>query len=564
MIQVGDLHYNGWDFPEAVHSTVRIQPVMDSSGRYTKHVLYTLQVEMVLYPGVDQDTPTTLFDETLDSADGVDDGTYTGMDQLRLVLLEDGKDLRFTGKGLGYDFDISTGNNEDVAHGPHVKDLVWEPIGVNKAVRVVWTCEVAIANCPVSSGKYRIMEFTTESSYSFNERGLATRTVRGKVVIPNRLVGNVPARWVDDLRQSVNVPVPLAFQRISQRWTPSSDGTTLEFAITDRQYESRIPLHRGIVEHDVNHRVDSVGKIVGIAFKVTVSGRFKVSPCSTKLMAWSAFLWFLKSRRDAALTFAQYTDKNGKTYDNIAIPVQLSIDDSTTNQDISFTVAWLVYCRPSDVLNAAGVLAKVQGSSWGEHASSMRQTWQNSGISGLRSLKRNVIKPCDGGGALYVNDTPPQLCPQDHGRLFLVDECQETWIKFAPYCSLTTGHQAVTLYPTGGEKTYSPVAGPEYPSADSGGRRAVVTHKRGEPRYRVVFRGKAAKMGGPPIRRPKLVSFGGVDKLTPIGEGTWHTYPVKKVGDCDLHTVFWLQEYELEGTPVNEDDFVCNPNLRIP
>jgi len=568
--QVGTLRYNGFTFPPAIHASVKALPILDSSGRYTKHVEYTLTVETILYPGVEgvAEMEGVSGDEglePLESADGVPpvDGVYTyyGMDAIRLTLLESGKDLVFTGKGLGYDFDIRTSENADVMNGPKVESLLWEPIGANKAVRIVWVCRVAIANCAVSEDLGRVLEFSTESKYSIDEKGLTVRTVTGSFVIPNRLVGDVPQTWVDLYRQKIAVPLVKGFQRIRQEWNVSSDGTTLQFSIVDKQYESQIPLHGGIVEHDVNHRVRSSGPVVATQWTVTVEGTFVVAPGTSKAFAWLAFLWFVKSRRDATKK-AVFKDTNGKGDSNLAIPRHLEIDDNLTSRTISFSISWWLFADPSSVLEGSGFLAKVNGSSWEQHATTMRATWRNSGHANMHSQTRRVFRPCFPNSQYYVQDTLNNPYPQDHGRLFLGDLCDERWIRFSPEVYAHTEHYNEALYPTGDADVYLQEPGPDYQNSSSS--RSVTIHSRGAARMRVTFSGYAAKLGGDPIKRPKLISYGGVKKLTPIGDGIFHTNPTKKLGECKLHSVRWSQVYEVEGNPKDETEFVCAPNLRIP
>ena len=163
---------------------------------------------------------------------------------------------------------------------------------------------------------------------------------------------------------------------------------------------------------------------------------------------------------------------------------------------------------------------------------------------------------------MYIADRANVPYNQDSGYLLFLDPCDEKWIKFAPEFYLQTETKTVALEPTGGQREFSKASGPMYPA--TGGRIPNVYHKRGQPRYRVEFSGRAAKIGGGPIKMPKLVSYGGITNVVPVGEAQLTTAPAKTIGECDLHSVYWLQVYEVEGDPDESIDPVTNPNLRIP
>lgn len=573
--QVGTLKYNGWNFPPAIMAAVGAQPVLDSTGRYTKHSLYTIRVETVLYPGVDEHTPTTVFPSDLASADGYPpthpEYKLAGMDQLRRLLLEDGKPLEFTGKGLGFDFNISTTSTPDVLYGPHVKGLIWEPIAGNCSVRIVWTVEVAIANCQLQFAGLRVLEFSTESSYALDELGLTTRTVAGQVVIANRLEQRVdaknrtPAHWVDDLRDKVVIEIPWGFRRTSQTYNVSADGTTLSFRVTDKQLESQVAPHQGVIKHDVTHRVRSLGKYVTGQYLVSITGSFVIAPNFDKRHGWLAFLWFVKSRRDATVN-ALFQDRSG-TQRNLAFPRTLEINDNLTNRQMSFNIAWELYTDPETLLSGAGFLEKVQESNWQNYRQShIGTSWHPTGHSGMRSLgsSRGVVDPCalSSEGPFLVRDFSELPLAQSGTRLQISEVCEEQWKRFYHNCDLLTDTEAEPLYPTGGGKTFSKKAGREYAGTST---TPVIIHQRGDPRHIVRFHGRAEKVGGEPIKMPKLLEYAGLRDLVPIGKRDFTTIPTDKMNGCPWHKVEWSQHYQVKGViEADRIDYKTDPDIKLP
>ena len=139
----GVLQYGGFRFPNAIKARIAARPVDDSTSRFIKYVVHRVEIETVLYPGVDEHSPSPFFPASTDSADGLNNAD--AMDGVRRVLSTRGLELTFDGKGYG-GFSINT-SDQDVLAGPNPEILIWEPIGDNFAVRIVWGVEVTLSRC---------------------------------------------------------------------------------------------------------------------------------------------------------------------------------------------------------------------------------------------------------------------------------------------------------------------------------------------------------------------------------------------------------------------------------
>jgi len=564
----GRLFYNGFDFPAAIQARVAARPVMDQSGRYTKYVLYTITVECIVYVGIDEHLDESYFPDALESIDGtLPPGAKEGMDRLRRVLTEQGKEFHFWGKGFGYDFEINTSSGrDDIQFGPVVKLLSWEPIAANQSAKLVWEVEVALSECE-STIAGSVSEFVFDVAYTIRD-GLTSRQVTGSVEISNKLTSGQVTVLVDSYRSKVKIPVPEGFIRESQTWTLPRGDRILSFNIVDTQSESDYPPLPGITKQDVTHTMKSVG-FPGIRWHNTIRGNFSVAPGFHKSVALSLFLLHLKAKLDASnatVTASSGTDGNGDPIDDVSVkPLDFQITNDETGRDFSASYTYqLITDNPQDSFKAAGLFTQPMTTSWQAYQQIMEpRIWNPRGVAALTRTKSKLITLCNTGssdGAMKVIDTQASpFRPTTLVRLVGPDECKTAWVIFEPTIKQVTDTKTAPLYPTGGFKTFNSRAGPPFPVASDSD---LVMHTQGEPRVYILFTGIAERMNKE-IPEPKLVSYGGNANLTPRGEMVFN-HTERMVGKCRVHYATWAQRYEVRGIPDPQLGYVTSPNIRIP
>lgn len=563
----GSLQYNGFTFPPAISTRVASVPVYDSTGRSVKYVVHTIQVETIVFPGADSLlllNPT--FPVSLTATDGVR-STATGLEGLRMKLLESGKPLVFAGKGFGA---IAVNSETDVAYGPRPRIMQWEPLPNNCAARIVWAVDVAISECAAIDGytgaASRILEKTYAADWSIDDHGYTTRTFSGMIEIAGSLRSDgVPLVIADQYRQYIDVLLPEGFKR-QQSYQQSPDQRRLTWRITDTEIRSKYPLHRGVVDANVQHSVSSSGPTIGQHWLVGVSGSFSVANGHDKWFAWLMFLQVVKHRRQAAIDHARIkigNDEGGATkkYGH-AFPVSLSVNDDVFGTSISFALQWLVFTTYETMFKASGMFAKIDGSTWASYRSDMlnrSSTWRNRGAAGLTHNKSSgaMVNQCQlNNPAGLISDTVNRRDASATSKIFEAD-CppkESSFVRFSPVIEEIDDTQTVSMYQTGGTPSFNTLDG--VPSA--GDQSAVVVHDRGSGRVRVRFTGVAVRMGYE-IERPELVSYGGAAVLAKTGEHSFVQTPYGRSQGCRLWRAAWSVDYELSGQPIGKK-IVTNPD----
>ena len=153
-LEFGQVTYNGFNFPPALNSSAQCTPVYDDTDRSIMYMLYNFRIEFI----VNLAEVSTYGDATinanpvLDSAGDNDNRKERSIDLsiewLRRRLTQPGRTLHIKDIGIGPDLIVNDSNQSlkywDVNWGPKPKMVEWQPLGLNKAARVVWQVEVAI------------------------------------------------------------------------------------------------------------------------------------------------------------------------------------------------------------------------------------------------------------------------------------------------------------------------------------------------------------------------------------------------------------------------------------
>ena len=310
MAELGDVTYNGFEFPPAINSSVTMQPVYDRSDRGLMYVKYSIRIEFIVYlPDLDQlgianVNGGTTGDNWQDSnrlvADTSESKEYmhepggalgkTGsidhqMHFLRRRLVQPGRRLTIAGLGIGPDLDINRNipylqgqQLHDVVWGPKPRTITWESLGANAAARVVWECEVGLVECetlgefqkerqPLAFGSpevggalpVEILQVVYNANWGIDEQGMTTRSyeavlqIRGYVDLDN--LTNV-LRSADEYRVFFEPPLQKGYLR-TRKYVLNDDKTTMGISIVDKEVDSDFPYPPGLSKCDVSYSVSS-------------------------------------------------------------------------------------------------------------------------------------------------------------------------------------------------------------------------------------------------------------------------------------------------------------------
>ena len=606
----GVLIYNGFWFPELITTRGSITPVYDTTGRFVKYTRLRLRVECMIYPGCDDRPGTELFplsgslyqpffpatpnsDVPNTSQNTVD----AGFEQLRKALSEPGMALAYYDKGIGADYKVSGTpgllTHLDVNFGPKPSIVAWEPIAGNKALRLVWEVETAIADCTggvhaggADAGK--IAEMAWQDSYEIDAAGLTVRTIAGWLECVGVRQGSRVLYSADRHRANLKFFPNAGWQRTSQTYTVSPDNRRLEWTIVDTEHPSDNALPRGTVDCDISYSVSSEGKskiLLGNQWRCALSGRISVAKDKPRWMAWVAFLQVVKSKlgpayANSGISAAPETDgaAGGSQYPvnskkQLVLLRSLSITEEVFGRGMSFSLDWTLFTELGSLFTASGLWAPIE-TDWYSYYSSMAlsgKAWKPRGTSDAgawdAAYPKAVISLCDLQSATTQGNSTLYRPSTTNESLFETRKPspEESWISFDTEVELLEDTGRVSHYPLGGDAlntsqtftrstTGSGLAGS--PSASAPGQRAIVQTRR-RPYYRVRFTGTAKRLGHA-VPVPRLVSFGG-RKCTIVGTTHFTQIQIAKAPKCFLYSAVWSATYELDGPP-NGELVVTKPN----
>ena len=536
----GQLYYNGFHFPQAIEAKLSQRPVMDSSDRVVKYVEYTLTVECVLYPGVDdygQQDPlnpasnySPFFPSDRSDIDGSDD--FSGMGLLRRRLSESGKPLIFNDKGLGRNFSVSGSSADnlrhlDVAYGPRAAIKTWDPIHGNTAIHIVWEVTFSIAECgyalPDRSGLNLdlISEFTYSITWGIDISGRTMRTVAGVLEVLVERQGQKILTNADQYRDRLQFTLPEGYQRENQTWALSDDRRTLRFTITDKEHPSDNPLFPGMVRMDVRQRVSNVKKLLissSQQWNVSLSGTIEVAQGVPRWWAWTAFLHIVRHRIKLGIDNAKthnvranmHGDSVGTVNSGGMLVTGLSIDEEIFGRSMSFQVSWKLFSTLGSIFDATGLWQKIPNTpDWDLYRTSMSSingTWGPRGVSKLKHYPENdvIIGFCSKGDPTILGDEPRFEAPDEQYTIFSTPcpTAEKSWVHFSSSFELMEDSGRITHYPLGDTDSDN---FPNYVPAVTGdglgasrnyeGRGAPVYQQRHSSKYGGVWRGHAVRIG---------------------------------------------------------------------
>jgi len=583
-LKTGDLSYGNFNFPIAIKARISSKAEDDSTKRFTKYVKYRLEIETVLYPGVDEfiNAPNPFFPSTAVSADGLTN--IDAMDAVRKILTTRGLPLIFRDKGFGL-FEINTLENLDVLNGPNPEVLLWEPIGDNFAVRVVWSVEVTIAECDNQNVNRagRITESNYSMSWELDIAGLTTRTIQGHLEIVLSISGRTVFNNADLKRELINFPIPLGFGRVSQTYQLNARRDRLDFSIIDREYaaDDKNPLHKGIVEMNVQQTTSSVGSVMSTQWMTTISGRILVAKGQPKFLAWIAFLHVVNSRIQRAKQESGVHIKpdspgiSGKEEDtktpnkkkDIVLPRRLSITEDIYGRGMNFSFSWIMYSTLNTFLNAAGFWQPIPGATAATQITSLtapNEAWTQRGHKQLRKFAgETLVGLCGPQSEIFTDDRSRRETDVPDYSIFEVTcpQAENSYLDFSPHAMLVEDTRRYVSYPANGgrrptdnkfrESTVGQNLTGLGTSQTGQFSQLGITHQVGGQTHKVWFFGSATRLGFP-IPSVSLLKYGGAN-CRPVSEFNRQTAlaPVD-IGGCLLYRATWRKLYTIETQPSGE------------
>ena len=381
---VGEVSYNGYQFPAPLSAKVRSEPVMDNEERIVKYIRYVLDITVVI---VAADDPQGTTDSYVEGASVNDTNPIIrNMNDIRQRLLEPGKALIFNLQGFG-DFEVNTTTIpelpaalivRDINFGPKPRVLSWEPIGSSKAVRIVWQCETSIPECLEGSPYYSnsLANFEYEVEWSVDESGMTERRLIGEIEIPNRWgkfgSGDSLYDHADNYREELHkIPALDGFARSYPLIRLSKNRRILSFAILDKEIPSNNPLHPGMLSMDINHNVKSQLSPSGFTKWVcTLAGTVVVAPGYSKELAWNAIISVVNKRISLAKernitvwkknkyrlmpNYGKLEKVGTKISDPTFFVLGVSITEQIFGRSISFSITYQLISTPKNLLGPRG------------------------------------------------------------------------------------------------------------------------------------------------------------------------------------------------------------------
>ena len=566
---VGTVSYNGYTFPAPLKSRVTATPIYDGADRTIKYITYSLSVETLVFP---DDPPQSTANAVIS----------LNLEDIRVKLQQAGGALVFTSQGFG-NFQINVTSVQDIKYGPKPRLLLWEPLGSNKAVRIVWTCETTIPECSASTAYNTFLAgFEYEVAWQISEDGMTNRRISGQLEIPVRFSGNILSDTVDRVRSNLlNIPSVPGFHRSYPEIATSKDKSILTFSLVDREIPSPDPYFPGMINMDVDFRVrSSLQQGAFHKWFANLDGRIEVAPDVGKEFAWQAFTIIANKKLAAALAGPPVVVQNPAgdpvTHQPSVIPLEFSIGEEVFGRTVNFSIRYWFWSTPEGLLGtsgSSGLFQSVAENSWSTWNSSLINVAHNPrGFSQLAhfanddtqvSLCNTNVPGINGStvpgfptGTAAILHTPCPSASRSWAEYQNEVEilCQGKSI-FTTRLEATdvTEHQDPALSPNPADTGF------KLPSNFSPGSDSGTLHARGYPVYKAILTGHAIRVGFT-IPAPTLVSVGGANAFLVNDTKRIKHRLARASKDCPVYVARWRLEYTLGTQPVGDMSVSINTN----
>jgi hypothetical protein len=544
---VGEVTYNGFTFPGPFSCTIRSVPIYDSANRARKYIQYTITIECIVVP---DDPPT--------STPGVQ--TDTNLANIRKRLQSPYKPLTFEDQGFG-PITVDGLTVVDSLFGPKPRMLSWEPVGSNRACRVLWQCEVTIPECSSGTARYTnaLAELTFQSSWNINEDGMTERTTRGTIEVPISIKDGIARDTIDNYRETFNPPQLPNFWR-SRHYDESRGKNVMEISIIDVEVPSDNPLWPGSVKADVRHTLTSdFDNDAYVVWHNTLQGSIRAVPGYSRIALWNWFLILYQQRRTKFGNNPINLQGMGESANVTPFTIvdNISVTESIFDRDLDFSISWSIYnVSIENFLEKSGMFLPIEGTSW--------QLWKTelskyTGPRGNANLKTNqnddlIIDLCTTESVSLLAN--PTISVRTENYTVFTNKCEKPgrYLKFCPSFDIVNSYQTA-IHHKRYETTESAVKATSLntdPNASlssySNSDNPIVSPSEeaklqvlGPVKTRIVFYGYAERLCEYPAL-PKVVSFCG-EPVTVVKES--HTFYIKKTSDSvPEYGVCWRTEFD--------------------
>lgn len=348
LTSVGEVSYNEFNFPAPLKSSISMEAIYDQANRTIKYYRVTIKLEVIILNGDDG------------QVSGTCEPTDNDMVTIRDKLSEPGGKLTFNAQGWGNTFvvnDPSLPSTHDLAYGPQPQVLNWEPIGSNKACRIVWTVRAHVPFCKDTTPprSQAFIDWNEDYEWQISDKGYTTRVITGSYEIPISRLGHATTDTADNYRSFVGRAYSLlaGFKR-SQSWRLSRDKRTMEFKIVDTEIESSSVYPPQVVDMSVNHTIDSrlgadPSSLQGTGFRswsTSLDCSITLHKEASPIWAWIIFTKLIE--RKLRLIGSGTVDSldsigNNRTTPAKYIPIALKVSESIYEKKYSFNFDYLVY-----------------------------------------------------------------------------------------------------------------------------------------------------------------------------------------------------------------------------
>lgn len=417
------IKYNGVTFPPPTIISITSNTVYDSTNRVVRHVDHTLKVEVVIVKEDNLDGLATSFTSTDQSLEAIRQKLMTPRGVLVLSGLGFGS-LTTVGPAQGRAYEEG-----DIDFGPHPKLLTWQPIGYDKACRVVWEVTFSVPECDFFTGSWRAKSFAYGVTFDIDMDGTQSRSIVGSLEIVSDVL-NEQARTPMDRRKDVSDTFPSipGFRR-TQNYSASEDQRFLNFSIVDREIPTDNPYFPGCVAMDFNHSISSrllAEPMQGAGFitwACNISGSLQLKPDFPKRFAIEYFLKIIELRTgeflkkipkdeilidldpigDEGETMAEPTKSEAKAKPSF-LPLGMELEEELFGRGWSFSFDYLLKSSKGKVAWNEAQLGTPIDTDWDAWLVEQVGDGNPHGVSGSAGLqarsRQNLIDSCNSNQAL--------------------------------------------------------------------------------------------------------------------------------------------------------------------
>ena len=401
--ELGQVTYNAFIFPPALNSSVSCKPVYDDTERSVMYMLYSIRIEFI----VDLDHVATLGEDGTENFAYNTGGTKGTIDNqiafLRRRLCQPGRALKIAKLGLGPDLFINTTAATtspqptlwDVTWGPKPRMISWEPLGMNRAVRVTWECDVGLVECENTGSSWKearimdsivphthavgiipanILQICYNQSWTIDTTGATTKNYEA-VIETRGQMNNNDIRLVMDSSDHYRIyfepAVEAGFLR-TRNYKLDKAKTRLEITITDTEVPSDWAYPPGVVDIDVQYSISSSltgsnpvgGGMSGFhVWQASMSGSFTLAkgfhPYWRRIYPYYLALLLIRTRYDAASAGAAggnwriRVDAATVAGDDppdpeFSIPLEFELSENMFGREFSFSFTWMMVKAPEN------------------------------------------------------------------------------------------------------------------------------------------------------------------------------------------------------------------------